>query len=153
MHSPVSVRKTVPPVEPSGHLAKAQWPVSSTVFPCGQMHAPIISSPSRHGAGARQLPSFPSTCPAGQPAATQSPWASRISLSPQLAVGGGTAEAEATGEGASVADGAGAGGGASVLTAGGAGAPAHAQAKASHAASGVPDRPARKGSWPRMGPL
>lgn len=74
MHSPVvSLRKTVPPVVPSGHRAKTQWPVSSTVFPRGQMHAPIISSPSMQGAGALQLPSLPSTRPGGQTAAMQLP--------------------------------------------------------------------------------
>jgi hypothetical protein len=94
------------------------------------MHAPIISSPSRQGAGALQLPSLPSSWPDGQTAAMQLPWWSRISLSPQLADDGGGADAEVTGTGAAEAE-----GGGSALTGGATGAPAQASRSAG------PDRP------------
>lgn len=129
----VSLRNTVPPVAPSGHRAKTQWPVSSTVLPWGQMHAPIISSPSRHGAGVLQLPSLPSTCPCAHTDATQLPWGSRTSLSPQPADAAdgddGATDAEAlpgaAGDASGAGDARGAAGGGSIV-AGGAGLPAHA---------------------------
>jgi hypothetical protein len=135
MHSPLSLRNTVPPEAPGGHGEKAQWPLSSTVFPCGQMHAPMSISPSRQGGGALHVPSELSAWPGGQMAATQLPWGSRTSFSPQVggdeAAGAGSAdvEAEAAAAGAVDADDATAAEGASLIAAGRAGAGAQAMAR------------------------
>ena len=111
----VSLRKTVPPLAPSGHRAKTQWPVSSTLFPCGQMHAPIISSPSRHGAGSLQFPSLPSVWPGGQTEVDGDE-----ATDEGVVTGDGSGEAEGAG-------GAGGGGGGSTTAGGAAGVPAHAR--------------------------
>lgn len=96
------------------------------------MHAPIISSPSRQGAGALQLPSLASFWSGGQTAAMQLPRVSRTPLSGQLASDGGATDADVTGAGAAVADVTGVTGvtgGASPLAAGATDAPAHASGR------------------------
>jgi hypothetical protein len=143
MQSPLSLRKTVPPLVPGGHGEWAQCPVSSTVLPCGQMHAPMSISPSMQGGGGLHVPSEARACPVGQICVTQRPCASRTSFSPHVGgagvVGAGAADADATAEGAAAeADGA---GGASAVTGGATGADAHASGRrtTADAASAITD--------------